>query len=88
VKQGLAVLMGFGGIFVLGLSGAALAIVLSKQTSNSLNIGLKTLMFVSLGVLGVWWHVRMVPRFCRVRIAPSSETLSFPISLAESQRQL
>jgi hypothetical protein len=37
-------------------------------------------------VLLLWWQIRVVPRFCRVRIAPDSEALNFPISLEKSQK--
>ena len=87
VKQGWAVFVGFVSFLAVALCGAALIMQIEKQTWRLLTTAPKLLVIAPVAALGLWWKIRIVPRFCRVRLAPGSEAPNFPISLAESQKR-
>ena len=87
VEQGWAVFVGLISFLAMALCGAALVIQVEKQTWRVLTTAQKLLLFAPVAALGLWWKIRIVPRFSRVRLAPASEALNFPISLAESQKR-
>lgn len=74
--------MMLGGVLV-----ATMLIQIEERTWHKLSPVVTLVMAAPLAVLYIWWQGRVVPLFCRFRLASSSEVLNFPISLAESQKQ-
>ena len=80
----------FAGMISLMLGAAFVATLLiqiEERTWHKLSPVETLVMAAPLLVLYIWWQSRVVPLFCRFRLASSSEVLNFPISLAESQKQ-
>ena len=87
VLQGWAVLVGTISLMVGAACGAMLLIQIEERTWHKVSTVEALALIVPILVLFLWWQSRVVPRFCRFRIAPNSEVLNFPISLGESQKR-
>jgi hypothetical protein len=87
ILQGWAVLVGAISLMFGVACEVTLLIQIEERTWHKLSTVEVLALIAPILVLLLWWQIRVVPRFCRVRIAPNSEALNFPMSLEKSQKR-